>query len=803
MRLMLRLIARVPPRWRKLSRDLWQERGRTMTMVIAIAASLVAIGSVLGAYAVLTREIAANYLGTRPANATLEMSDSVDSYLVTKVRAHPLVAEAEAREVIVARTQVGDEWRRTLVFVIDDFANLRLNRFRPEAGAWPPAEGEALLERSAVKMLGAGLGETIVLKPPHGAPTALRISGLVHDPGLAPAWQERSGYLYLTRATLARLGEPTALHELRIELRGQPRAPALIESQSKEIASWLATEGHPVHEIRIPPPAQHPHQKQMTTVLLMMLGFGAVALCLSAILVASSLGAMLARQVREIGIMKAVGATAWQVGRLYVVLVGVLGSIAIAVAMPLGRIGTWVFTRAISAMLNFEIADSSVPAWVFAIEVGAGILVPVALAVVPIWRASRRTVRQSLDDHGVSSERMRAAFAGVPKPLRNLFRRPGRVLLTMGLLAAAGAVFMTAINVQRGWRANVDKVYETRSYDVEAELQDGSAPDVVKAIAALPTVRTVEAWGFFPAAFGKPGEVDVARTYPDRGHGSLFVMAPPPSTGLIRFPVKAGRWLSDGDRASLVLNHAALAQMPHLRVGDDVLLSIDQGSRKPRITCRLVGVVEEIGSPGIAYVSGDALSAASGQPNDFRLLRIETSATTAAERTSAIRTIEQTLLAAGASVQSVVPLAELRTAIGDHVKILIDSLIAMAVVLAVVGALGLASSMGTNVVERTRELGIMKTLGATPRHIVYLLLGEGVAIALSSWFFAAGLSIPLSHFVDRLIGNLGFLAPLPLVLSGSAAGIWAILTVVVGCLATAVPARRAAMLVIRDALAHT
>jgi putative ABC transport system permease protein len=111
--------------------------------------------------------------------------------------------------------------------------------------------------------------------------------------------------------------------------------------------------------------------------------------------------------------------------------------------------------------------------------------------------------------------------------------------------------------------------------------------------------------------------------------------------------------------------------------------------------------------------------------------------------------------------------------------------------------------MGISVVERTREIGIMKAIGATPSRIVRLLLGEGLAISLLSWFLACALSLPLSHFVDSLIGNLGFLAPLPLVLSVTAAVAWGVLTLVVGNLATLLPARRASKLVIREALVHT
>ena len=101
-------------------------------------------------------------------------------------------------------------------------------------------------------------------------------------------------------------------------------------------------------------------------------------------------------------------------------------------------------------------------------------------------------------------------------------------------------MFMTAINVKRGWQANIAKVYETRDYDVEIQLEVPAPLDLAQALGRLPGVQTVEAWGFAPAAFAKAGELDVVRTYPDRGHGSLFVMAPPPATRLVRRLVVTG-----------------------------------------------------------------------------------------------------------------------------------------------------------------------------------------------------------------------------------------------------------------------
>jgi len=784
------------PRWHKLGRDLRTEGGRALLMVTAIAVSLSAVGAVLGAYSILTREIAVNYLGTRPASATLEVEGGVDAALVEEVQRQPGIAEAEAREVMLARVRVGDDWRPLLLFVVDDFAELRLNVFRSEAGAWPPPDGTMLIERTAVPMLNAGLGQQVVVKTPNGPPREVPITGLVHDPGLAPAWQEREGYGYITRTTLALLGEAPVLGELRITVREHPLDPRAIESTSAELAKWLGEQGHPVHELRVPPPGQHPHQRQMTTILFLMLAFAIMALILSAILVATSLAAMLARQVREIGVMKTIGAQAGQIAGLYVVLVAAMGAASVLVAWPLGIAGARAFSAAVAGMLNFTLTSVALPGWVFAIQAAAGVLVPLLVAAVPIGRASRVTVRQAIDQHGVSADTLRPRFSSLPPALRNALRRPGRLALTLGLLAAGGAMFMTALNVSRSWDRNLDKFYEARHYDVELRFHTPQPAAVAERLRQVPGVRTVESWGYSPAALSRPGQIDVARTYPDRGHASFAVFAPPAGTKLIRFPLLAGRWLEPGDTDAVVLNHSALAQAPQTQVGSQVTLSLEG----KRTTWRVVGIVEEIGHPAVAYVTDEAFARVTGTAGQARLLRIATHTSSPQERTEVIRVLERTLEAMMVGVEQGLPLSEHRTAVSDHIAILIRALIAMAMVMAIVGMLGLGSTMGISVIERTREFGVMKAIGATPGRVVRLIVAEALFIGALSWGLALALSVPLTALVDWLVGMLGFLAPLPLVIAPTPALMWLGLVGGVSLIATLFPARRASALTVREAL---
>lgn len=795
------------PRWRKLFSDLSIERGRALLMVTAMALSIACIGVVLGAFSIMTREMPRSYLGTRPASAALELPEGVDRALVEEVRRRPGIAEAEAGEIVLSRAKVGDDWIPLLLFVVDDFQALRLNTFVRESGSWPPPAGTMLVERSAVPMLKAGDGDSVLVKTPHGQTRAVPISGLVHDPGLAPAWQEREGYGYITRATLALLGEPPVLGELRVALSDGTSDTARIEAQINDLAQWLDAHGHTVRQARVPPPHKHPHQSQMMGVLFLMLAFSGMALLLSAILVATSVAALLSRQVREIGVMKTIGATSLQLATLYLAMIAVLGLVAVALALPVGVVGARGLASMSAKMLNITLSSVAIPAWVFAVQGAAGVLVPLVAAAVPIMQGCRITVREAIDSHGASQPalgpRLTAWFGALARAhrmtslaLRNAFRRRTRTALTLALLAAGGAMFMTALNISRGWDRIVDRVYENRSYDVEIRL---NAPVAVsEQLRQLPGVRVVEAWGYDQTALWQPNRIDVVRTYPDGSHGSLALFGPAPNTSLVHFPLLAGRWLSPQDTDAVVINHMVLNQAPRTAVGDRITLSL--GGRPT--TWRVVGIVEEVGASGVAYVTSEAFARAAGTPGRTRMLRIATSAASAQERTDVIRAIEQRLEQAQVSVEAVIPLAVLRTAMGDHVVVLIRMLLAMAALMVVVGMLGLASTMSTNVLERTREIGVLKTIGATPGRIGKLIVGEALLVAFASWISALVLSVPLTALVGTTVGLLSFRVRLPLVVDPVAVLSWLTLAALTAVIATLLPARRASRITVSSALGH-
>ncbi|MBK8030463.1 MAG: FtsX-like permease family protein [Chloroflexi bacterium] len=801
------------PRWMKLLRDLSLARGRMMMLVAAIAASVFAVALMLSTFTVMTREMNANYLGTNPASAFIEV-DQVDEALIEAVRQQPNIADAEATAWVNGRVEVApDQWMPLLLFVVPDFAHARISTVSPEAGAFPPPDGTILVERAVLTLLDSiQIGDALTVQTPNGTTQPITISGTIHDPSLAPAWQEQTVYGYITPGTLAAFGEDTTLHILKITVSNQPESVSAIETTVEQLTGWLRTQGRVVDEIRIPPPLRHPHQSQMNTVMLVFLAFSVLALILSAVLTATMIGGLLAQQIRQIGIMKAIGARSGQIAALYLVLVMGLGLIAAVIGILPGMWAARGFSSVVAQLLNLNVYRYDVPLWVYGALLLMGVLLPLLVAIRPIRRATRVTVRATLSDYGTTAaafgssrfeswlSRIQGINSSVLLAFRNTFRRRSRLILSLSLLGAAGGMFMTGLNTSSGWDSYIRMAAADRHYDLEVRLNMPQSVEQMRALlGGVDGVAQVESWSLIPAALARPNGLDIVRTYPDGGHGSFSLRSVPDGSTFMNTPMLSGRWLQAGDVNRVVLNQSALALFPEASVGSTVTLLIEG---QP-IRLEVIGVVRQILSPAAAYVTPATFAAAAHmQPNLANAVRVAMTSS-APEFTAAVtQRIEQALSLAGISVRVAVSEVLLDNATSGHVFVFIVTLLLIAVVMAVVGLLGLTSSMSTSVIERTREFGIMRSIGARSRTVLLNVISEGVMIGLMSYGIAVVVSLPLSFGMGAYLGEMSFRSPLPLIVAPLGLGLWLAILILGSTAASAFPARQAANLTVRETLAY-
>jgi putative ABC transport system permease protein len=803
-------------RLRKLVRDVWVARTRMAMMIIAIAVSVIAVTAFLSARAIMGREMDHNYLDTHPASATLNLPGGVDQATLDAVRAQPDVLDAAARTSVSARVKVGDQrWQIMLLFVTASADPRRISTVAVQQGSWPPPTDGLIFERTALPFLGVQPGDTVVVQTPNGPPTPMTVSGSAHDGGVAPAEQEQTAYGYLTSEGLARLGEPATLTQMKIVVgdRSGPSADRVaIADTAQRVSAMLAARGQQVDHIEIPPPLRHPHQGQMVMVGFILLAFGLTSLLLSAILVATMLGGLLTAQIRQIGAMKAIGARTSQILSLYLLLTAAIAAVATGLALAPGLLLGRVLAGQAAGLLNLDLSSTAAPGWVYAVVLAAGLGVPLLVALPPLVRGSRVTVREAIDDHGadpaaVTGTRLERRLGRLRGPsreqllaLRNLFRRRGRLALSVGMLAMAGAMFLTGLNTAGGWAALVDQGVAHRHYDLEVRLSHPQdAARVTDLVRQLPGVVDAEAWGRVPTTVHTAGQVDVTRVYPDDSHASFTVLAPPADTPLLRLPLKAGRWLRPDDTDAVVLNNLVPAQQaPGITVGDTITLTI---AGHPG-TWRVVGIASDFGTQGTVYLTDTeyAHATAGTAGAGAQLLRVVTARHDTAGRQAALAQIEQALGGAGIGIEQDLTVDTLQAGLDGHVLVLAEALVGIAILVGFVGLLGLASTMTTNVVERTREFAIMRVIGATTSSVHTVVVTEGVLTGGLSIILALIAALPLTRVLGDFIGMQAFRQTLPFQFSGSALLLWTIVALAGAAVASVTAARRAASLTVREAL---
>ena len=177
-------------------------------------------------------------------------------------------------------------------------------------------------------------------------------------------------------------------------------------------------------------PGKHPAGETVEPMLMILGVLGFLALVLSGLLVVNTMQALLTQQVRQMGIMKAVGARNNQIMGIYCGMVVAFGMLSLIIAIPLGALGTRGLTQFMANLLNFNLEGLSIPPKVLGMEVAIGLAVPLLAALYPIITAARITPREAMSDYGLASVRAslsrRRANPLSPTPPPSLAGKGGR-----------------------------------------------------------------------------------------------------------------------------------------------------------------------------------------------------------------------------------------------------------------------------------------------------------------------------------------------------------------------------------------
>ncbi len=798
-------------RWRKIFRDLWDNKTRTFLVVLSVAIGVFALGVLANTRATLNRELAADFMATNPASAIITTNRPFDQKLVDAIQKMPEVQAAQGRfDTNVRLLGVGNQWTTMDLFVVDDFDDIRVNKIWPESGAWPPAKGEILLERSSLELPGltnTQIDDVLTVKT-SGAGTRerfreLKLVGTVLDLSRTPSMGTGRAYAYLTFDTLELLDMPRRYNQLRIVVAGDRFDKDYIQDVVGLVEDKIENTGRIVENREIPDPGEHPLAPFIDAILYLLGGLGAFSLLASAFLVVNTISALLTQQIRQLGIMKSIGARPGQIMRMYWGMVLVFGLLALLISIPLAIAGANMFTVSLGNAFNFDIDDFTVPATVLALEVALGLAVPFMAGFYPVFVGARITAQQAFSSYGLGKgqfgtgkfdrmlQRVSTWNQTMMLGLRNTFRRRGRLILTLMALTLSGAVFMSALSVRTSLYQVLDRWYEGRHDSVQIFLkQPYRTQKIEQAALNIPGITRVESFGFSPS---------IRRVRPDRTESMGFNMVGmSPGSEMVRLTVAEGRWLLPEDGRAAVINGALLREEPGIKVGDDVVFKIEGREE----TLRIVGIAEEIMAAPTVYVNeAHFTGAVVRETGRTRGLWVTANQRDDAIEADVAKSLELEFTAANLGILSANTLSERHSFIAFHIEILTGALLVMTFLLAVVGGLGLTGTMNINIMERTREIGVMRAIGASNRTIRRLVVTEGAFIGLLSWLAASLVAVPIGWMFTQAVAEL-LEMQVKYQFSVVSIALWLVLGLGLAVVASLAPARTATKLTVREVLAY-
>jgi putative ABC transport system permease protein len=791
----------IKPRWSKVLTDLWEDKTRTGLVVASIVVGVFAIGMIITAYVILSTDINRSYASVNPSNIEIQ-TDLFDEKLVQVIEKIPGVEDAEGRNTMQIRARRGSEsWQDLTLFSLKDCSG-KINRLDPIKGTQFPAENEIIVNQDMMNATGFEIGDTIEIELPDGSKHELTMVGLVTD-------QTSSNYqtnlAYITLKTLNSFGIESDFNQLDVTVDGDGSNSENIANISDSIKDKVKEGNREVYSSKKYLSTEHPQRKSILAIIGVLGALGGLITILSSSLIINTLNSLLTQQLRQIGIMKLIGGRSHQIMGMYLILIVTYGLIALVLAVPLGAITGYGLASFIANLIGAVLQGFRIIPAAVITQTLIAILIPLGTGFFPVNRGAKTSVQHAISNYRPGDQALKKKLfnintnwiSWIPRPIllsfRNTFRKRERLLLTIFTLTVAGAVFIAVFNVRDSLNNLMSQLMQHFMSDVTVNFSEPYRVDKIQhSFLMIPGIKGVEGWGFSGGEIWDENDNVI--------ENNLQISAPPQGTKLLTPEFVAGRWLLPNEEKAIVVSDNIYKLYPNLQPGDKLRVKIP-GRKAEEWTVVGVFLFADMGGT-LAYTNFEYLANQMHMPNMASSFRLIIENHDEASQRALTQRIDQYLQDRDFSVQSVESGYIAQADITQSVNIVAILLLIMAILIAFVGSIGLTGTMSINVLERTREIGVMRTIGATDAVVMQSVMIEGLVVGLITWALAIGLSFPISSVLLGIVGK-AMMGSMP-VLKFTPLGIliWLGVVIILSIFASIVPARNAARLTINEVLAY-
>lgn len=791
----------------KIFHDLWVNRGRTIQVVLIIGIGAAAIGMIMGTRNLIIPGMEEIWTSMNPAMVTIFAGPAVNEDELEVLKRTEGVEEIEGYNTATIEWRISpeDEWQQGALNARADYEDQKLFVLERIDGDWP--SGEVIsIGQDTEQYFGISPNSHVYLrvddheyKVPTGGTIYNGFSQPAYFGGTAQFFASQDRYEYLVGNrdynafyVTAPVWDEDEVTELADRLQEK------LEKQGKDSGRFITD------------PNKHIFQDSMDGIFFLMGVLGGLALVLGLLLVYNTINNIILQQVDQIGVMKAVGARTRQIVGLYFATVFAYSILALAMSLPLGIFGAWGITSWLIGSFGADPGPLAISQDAVIVQTAIAVLAPLLAALIPIYNASRITVREAISTYGLSTntgliERLLAKARYISRmvliTISNTFRHKGRVVLMQIALVLSGLVFMIVVSVRDSVLYTVnDVIFAILNADITMIFEDAQRVSYIEEITlAHPDVKAVEMWGLTGANVRPAGQEE------SEDDESITMLGVPLPTQLYGHHLRAGRWLVPEDTHAIVLNQD-LAEEIEVSVGDWVTVQYEEKNERDY---QVVGMIFDPVITNSGHVPRDNMLRDIGEVDKAPAVWIQTERTGLEAEVAIAKDLrayydenhvkvsaQRGIFGIGGDSTT-----ETATTLINQFEFLIILLAIMAIVIGAVGSIALSGALSLSVMERRREIGVMRAIGASSWSIFRLFIGEGLILGWLSWLIALPLSVPVGRIMVQAIGE-AFEIDFVFNFTPNGAIYWLIIITLLSIFASFLPARGATRISVRESLAY-
>ncbi len=769
---------------RKSIADVTRRRLRTLLVVLGIAFGVLGLTAINITSNSLNESIA--FSANRASAPDFSFNvQAVDASLASTLAAVPNVKTVQFYTEYITRWHTSTTPVSIDIVAYADFHDVKINTFELTSGRLP-GPGEVVMESSDRQLQNFAIGDRMTVETAHGL-QQLRVVGMVRTPGRPGAGFLSFATAYMSTDGLSRITGITSANHIDVQLRDTRQ----VNATARELASLLRT--HHIVIFSAFTPGSNIVQTASNAVFAIMRVLAIIALILTSFLIINTVTTLIAEQIKIIGTMKALGGTRQKVMRSYLLSVGIYGVVGTILGIGLGIFAGYEFLLYLANLFTLDLGAFQVPLSTLLTSIAVGISVPVLAALLPLWLGTKITVREAITSYGVSngkhapSRAPKQRMMWIPQTtrlgMRSMFRKRGRAVLTLVALMISGIAFLSVSATADSFTTGLNQFVDTYHMDALVGTQPLPYDQLRAQMLSVPNVASVER---FDDQFVKTP------------HGQVDLEGVETDTHLYHYRLLAGRWFQGNEPGVLIISDTAAAKL-HVKVGDKLTFSNATDSATWTIIGEVIDHNNSL-SGGTAVTTIDNLYAFAKLPANLAagfMVQARDPSPQAIERMA--NALDATLTRSGArpNIQTV---QQIMASNQDQFQIVTAILYAVSAIIGLVGLLGLFNTLTISVLERRREIGILRSMGASGWRVARVFWTEGISLGVVAWIAALVAGIPAAYAFVNFIGSV--LLPLPFTFAPITLAIMLAFILLIATLASFAPALSATRVRVSDILRY-